>query len=291
MDYRADELDMLDIVNKRNGERYQNNCYYLGGFRIRAKRSYYKLKEEVEKLKEDDSVLGKSFTLKKAESNRMLAITSAPTVFSLVPAVVGMVGITGSLAFLLLGIGAEVTPEIQKVLDSTLDFMGNSMKLTGDSLSVAFKTSLLPLSVGTISLIKTEIEKHKALKKEQLESDMCSILKMVEFITDLKMDKEDISLNFIKEFLSNVDITRNSPDYNIDMLYYLLNYRIAVVEEKGKQSRRKSTNAFVDFVDFLSDTTTKDGADSSFIHNTYVEDLVKLYSSKVNVEESVRHSK
>ena len=109
---------------------------------------------------------------------------------------------------------------------------------------------------------------------------MAEIRETVDFITDLKRDKNDGSLNFIKEFLSNVDITKNSDDYNLDLLDYLIDYRNAVISEKGKEVRRNSTERFVDFVDFLSDSTTKDGASSLFINSTYVNNLVRLYGHR-----------
>lgn len=283
--------DIIDLINSRNETRYKNNCYYLGGFRIKAKRSYYKLKDELEHIKLDDSTLGKTFTLDKDESHRMLSIVSLPTVVASIPVLVGGAGVVLSLIPLFLGIGQEMTPEVQAVNDAILKFLEGSGTLAIGGGSIALKTLPLPLVAGIITLIKTELEKKKVEKREDINRDMRELSEMIEFITDLKMDKTDISLNFIKEFLSNVDITRNSHEYNLDLLYYLLDYRKAVVSEKGKEVRRKSNEKLVEFVEFLADSTTKDGADSSFVHNLYVNNLVECYAPREDKTNSSLRSK
>lgn len=280
MEFNDDLNDVIDLINSRNESRYKNNCYYLGGYRIKAKRNYYKLKEEVEHLKPDDSTLGRTFTLDKSESHRMLSIVSLPTAVASIPVVVGTVGVVLSLVPLFLGIGQEMTPEVQAVNDAILKFLDGSGNLAMSGGSIALKTLPLPALAGVISLVKTEIEKKKAEKRKEKESDMEGLREMIEFITDLKMDKDDVSLNFIKEFLSNVDITKNSKEYNLDLLYYLLDYRKAAASEKSKKVTRESTKKFVEFVEFLADTTTRDGADSSFVHNLYINNLVNLYAPR-----------
>lgn len=280
MKFRDELNDVIDFVIERENECYKNNCSHLGGYRIRGKRSYYKLQDELKKVQPDDSTLGRTFNLDRNESYRMLSYTGLPTVIATLPVVVGLSGVFLSMVPLILGIGQEVTPEVQKFTDSVLKFLENSGNFALASGKIAVKTLPLPLAAGAIAIVKTEIEKAKAEKRKKIEQDMAEIRETVDFITDLKRDKNDGSLNFIKEFLSNVDITKNSDDYNLDLLDYLIDYRNAVISEKGKEVRRNSTERFVDFVDFLSDSTTKDGASSLFINSTYVNNLVRLYGHR-----------
>ena len=107
---------------------------------------------------------------------------------------------------------------------------------------------------------------------------MCDKDEIIKLIDDLKKDKTGDVLGFVKDFLTNVDLTENSRDFNIVILSNLAEYRTCSLREQNNDATKEETeDKFMIFIDTLASATKKSGASESFLKNEYVKALIKTY--------------
>lgn len=278
-------MENIEEEIQRRDERLRNNCYNVGHHRIRGRRYYNRLKEELTKNAPDETTIGKTFNLNKEESHRMILAAGIPSLAALVPTAAGAIGFSLASLTLLLNIGAELPPESEKILQQILGFTEDTGYLFFNSLGVAIKGLILPLTAGTLALPKTIIENRKAQKRDEIIDEMCIVDDLITLITDLKRGNQDLSLNFISDFLSSVDISQNKSDFNLELLYKFVEYRNAVLRTEHKEAKKgKETEAFMDIIEFLDEATVRQGAAKTFINDPYVKNLVDTYTGKKETE-------
>lgn len=65
-------------------------------------------------------------------------------------------------------------------------------------------------------------------------------------------------LGFVKDFLTNVDLTENSRDFNIVILSNLAEYRTCSLREQNNDATKEETeDKFMSFIDTLASATKK----------------------------------
>jgi hypothetical protein len=282
-----------DKINKdliEQEEQLQENLYNIGQYRIRSKRYIHKLKQRLEKYNPDESKMGKLFNLDKKESMKMITIASMPAIAALVPAAFGLLGVGISLLPIIGNVGVTLPSESQEIMNKIVGFAGKSAELTKESIIMATKASSLPFGLTLASLPKTYIEKRKTEKREEIEDEMAEIEGLIKLITDLKQNKTDISLTFIREFLSNVDITENSHDFNIGLLYAFVNYRENILQRQEKKiSQRIVDESFMDIIRLLEYSSKTKSESTKFVNNQYVQTLINEFT--IQEEKKSKYSK
>jgi len=120
-------------------------------------------------------------------------------------------------------------------------------------------------------------KKEKQTQEEHIE-ELIELDEILTLIEDLKKDRQDISLNFIKEFLSQVDISKNSYGYNYELLTKFAKYRVSVLKELNQEGTKEETDkSFINIVKACDDYAKIKGASNEFLENYYVQNLVNTY--------------
>lgn len=281
MDIKGINFEQLDEEQTKREEQYQRNCNEIQLHKYNQEKACKKLAKKEALFAADKSAVGNMFNLNKTGGKITTAISFIPTGAMLVPTVLGMVGVGLGMIPLLLNAGAEFTSEELKVINTIEHFIESSGKLSLQSAEEAVKTLIVPTAVGMLTIPKTKFEEWKARKRERNFNEMATIDDLVLMIEDLNNGKNDINLNFIKELLSNTDIRKNTYSYNLELLFRLSEYRTcSMQEEAGILSHEDTTEAFMNIIYFLSESSKKDGASKRFLESEYIQNLINTYNPK-----------
>lgn len=251
------------------------------------RKAYRKLNNKIKKLEPNDFILGKPFNLVRTEYAVMATgITAIP------PTVLAVLGGAGTLAALLSGFviamntGIPLNAAEQQVMRTLENFLQSSGDFTMNTFSMAAKTAVVPLSIGTVCFAKSLVENLKTTKREELLERATIAKDIIRMLRDIKIDKKDPSLDFPKAFLSEVDLKGNSSYFNFILLNRLANYRGAVEDElKGKLKKDDSFYEFDEFMELLENEYK--GASKKFYNNMYVQDLIDMNQERK--KESKKH--
>jgi len=251
------------------------------------RKAYRKLNNKIKKLEPNDFILGKPFNLVRTEYAVMATgITAIP------PTVLAVLGGVGTLAALLSGFviamntGIPLNASEQQVMRTLENFLQSSGDFSMNTFSMAAKTAVVPLSIGTVCFAKSLVENLKTTKREELLERATIAKDIIRMLRDIKIDKKDPSLDFPKSFLSEVDLKGNSSYFNFILLNRLANYRGAVEDElKGKLKKDDSFYEFDEFMELLENEYK--GASKKFYNNMYVQDLIDMNQERK--KESKKH--
>ena len=251
------------------------------------RKAYRKLNDKIKKLEPNDFILGKPFNLVRTEYAVMATgITAIP------PTVLAVLGGVGTLAALLSGFviamntGIPLNASEQQVMRTLENFLQSSGDFSMNTFSMAAKTAVVPLSIGTVCFAKSLVENLKTTKREELLERATIAKDIIRMLRDIKIDKKDPSLDFPKSFLSEVDLKGNSSYFNFILLNRLANYRGAVEDElKGKLKKDDSFYEFDEFMELLENEYK--GASKKFYNNMYVQDLIDMNQERK--KESKKH--
>lgn len=276
------------------------NKRVIGGIRLALKREYYHCLKEGEKIvfpRVNDTLKNSLDKIDKISAVSM-GITSIPLVINgsvlLISFSVAMV----AGLIVLNNVGIE-TKESIGLLNGIEAVMNNLEGITVKFSNGFFKhlpAFLIPLGISFANNKVSDLLEDRNDKKirkneeyqEMLTDEMIYIDDIVQMIKDVKSDRADISLNFIQEFLSNVDLRGNSRNFNMQVLSYLAEYRVAKLKEENNEVKKdEADEKFIDFIDFLKNSKVRDGASESFIDNVYVRGLVKTYSDETQIKKGL----
>lgn len=174
---------------------------------------------------------------------------------------------------------ASLLNQIREALEMHAITSENCAKLAGNSAKIG--ATLLAASIlPRICLYAYNVINAKENKQidEETTNELIQLDEILTLIEDLKKDKQDFSLNFIKEFLSQVDLSKNSYNYNYELLTKFAKYRVSVLKELNNEgTKEEREKAFLTIVKTCDDYAKIKGASDEFLENNYVKDLINTY--------------
>lgn len=245
----------------------------------KERKKYRKLDEKAERLSRNEFLLGHPFTLVKDEH-----VKAATAITVIPPAVMTAIAIPAGFLTMIAGYfylasqGATVSPEEMRVINTITNFFEKTGTFTANTLALAIKTAVVPLSFGTVCLSKEIIETKKSEKQEEVLYKMEFIRDIIKMLREIKTGRRDPSLNFIKEFLSVVDLSKNKGQFNTLIFSRLVNCRNAYKDViEGKKGKRTIEESMEQLVEALTEDNLEYGADKTFINHPYIKNIVNTY--------------
>ena len=231
-------------------------------------------------------------------TNATTAITAIPVGTSAIMEVTSLALSFGAIIILAFNSGMEQTEETSRILNSikaSINGRTDNMVAWGNVFVKGFPPFLLSaISRISIGNMLKHIQNRKETKEERITDKIIENDDIRTIIEDITVNRQDLSLNFIKEFLSSVDIKCISRDFNIQLLSNLAEYRTSVLkEERNEGSKEETESKFINFIELLMQARFIDGASQNFVDSQYIRDLIKTYGDLVpiNLEEKVKTKK
>lgn len=231
-------------------------------------------------------------------TNATTAITAIPVGTSAIMEVTSLALSFGAIIILAFNSGMEQTEETSRILNSikaSINGRTDNMVAWGNVFVKGFPPFLLSaISRISIGNMLKHIQNRKETKEERITDKIIENDDIKMIIEDITKNNQDLSLNFIREFLCNVDLDGNSRDFNIQLLSNLAEYRTSVLkEERNEGSKEETESKFINFIELLMQARFIDGASQNFVDSQYIRDLIKTYGDLVpiNLEEKVKTKK
>lgn len=242
-------------------------------------KKYDNLKIKLKKYASDESFLGRVFNIDKDESKCMVLMSAIPSALMLGKLTIDGIKICIPVFILVLNAGQEFSGEANEVIRQLEQSAGIASLSFAKTAGIFAKTVALPLTTGFLTIPKSIYELNKTEKRNEIISEMCFIDDVLTLIGDLKRGKNDISLNFIRNFLSTVDISKNKSSFNQKLLHSFTKYRVAILKTENKESRiGEEGKYFLNIIDLLKTANTYEGVSESFLNDEQVLDLINTYS-------------
>ena len=256
------------MKNDNGNDRSLNNVH------LSLKRDYSKLISLGIKNKNFKAVMKDD----NSEIRNLVATSCIPFAITFGGTVVGVLTLGTAFAFSLfnprLGTESRVFCDIVNASSATIKNMG--------ALSITSLTLPVVMSTLTKKSIINKTEKYKNGKYYTKDS----IKKIDEkeatlrFVNDLIKDKDDKTLSFAKDFLSNVDISNNQKRYNKKLFEYMASYRESLkvgttVEEVANQLEKMK-----ELKTFIRESKESDGASLEFLDSDYIKEFIKDKKNK-----------
>ena len=195
---------------------------------------------------------------------------------SSLPFIVSASGVV--LGVVTLGI-SSLTREI--VGDPT--FAANVINISKDAIKNMGALSIFNLSVPVVTAglmnlkLKRKTERYNARfysskELEELRNDE----RANAFIKDLKDNKDDPSLDFAKNFITNTNLSMNTKKYNKELLLKLSEHRYFILLE----DEEKEISSYDNFIKFLKKSSTSNGASKEFLESPKVQSLIDLFEDR-----------
>ncbi len=188
-----------------------------------------------------------------------------------------------SIGGVALGIVTLGLSSLTNELVANQPFIIDTMNVSKDAIKNMGSLSIFNLSVPAVTALltdmklkrKTERYNCRLYSKDELE-DIKRTERAKQFIIDLKSNQDDKSLEFAKDFLSSVLISKNTKDYNKELLMKLSEHRESILEENEEQEKV----AYEEFIKFLMKSKTTMGASKEFLETPKVQLLIKEFVEK-----------
>ena len=276
-----------------NSEILDRNKKTLRDVKFSLKRGYRRLNGSLREpiMKEvGSSSLEETFTLGEQKNGTLLFASSIPSIAFGAISAVGSLGVVFVGASLLLNLGYTgsqsdmlVLKEVEKTFMSIADFTSKNLSRCILSLAIPFSVAILSMPCKLVKTVKENTYRRQYEKKKADYDLKCSFMMelddIVQLVTDIENDRDDVSLVFVKSFFKNVDLTQNSNRFNFQILSGVADYRSKILKEKDQVGSKEETDeAFLNFIHLLSSATLENGASKNFIDNEYVQTLVNTYS-------------
>lgn len=231
-------------------------------------------------LEKENNFINFNFNLNKDGSRRILFASSIPAAVATFVTALGLVGVVLPTIPLIMAHGeVGLTDAHIEVLNKLEEFIGNAGTFSLNGLKALGVSLIAPALYGAVAIPKTMLDDMKLTKGAEAEDIMPFVDDLLLMLEDLRVGREDISLNFIRSFLSNVDISKNKSEFNLELLYRLSEYRTSVLKEcDGVAKDGESSEAFMGVIDYLNEAGIENGASKRFLSSPYVMDLLNTYA-------------
>lgn len=253
---------------------------------------------KIDEIENGKGKLERGLEAARIATNITSAVTSIPVIISSSAIVAALVTSFGAIALLACNLGIEQTEETNQILYSIEEFVkdrSNNISYWGSIFGRHFQPFLISImSRGAVNKLLGNMKNRKEHQEDKIANKIIKNDDIKMIIEDITKNNQDLSLNFIREFLCNVDLDGNSRDFNIQLLSNLAEYRTSVLkEERNEGSKEETESKFINFIELLMQARFIDGASQNFVDSQYIRDLIKTYGDLVpiNLEEKVKTKK
>ena len=253
---------------------------------------------KIDEIENGKGKLERGLEAARIATNITSAVTSIPVIISSSAIVAALVTSFGAIALLACNLGIEQTEETNQILYSIEEFVkdrSNNLSYWGPIFGRHLQPFLISImSRGAVNKLLGNMKNRKEHQEDKIANKIIKNDDIKMIIEDITKNNQDLSLNFIREFLCNVDLADNSRDFNIQLLSILAEYRTSVLkEERNEGSKEETESKFINFIELLMQARFIDGASQNFVDSQYIRDLIKTYGDLVpiNLEEKVKTKK
>ena len=253
---------------------------------------------KIDEIENGKGKLERGLEAARIATNITSAVTSIPVIISSSAIVAALVTSFGAIALLACNLGMEQTEETNQILYSIEEFVkdrSNNLSYWGSIFGRHLQPFLISImSRGAVNKLLGNMKNRKEHQEDKIANKIIKNDDIKMIIEDITKNNQDLSLNFIREFLCNVDLADNSRDFNIQLLSNLAEYRTSVLkEERNEGSKEETESKFINFIELLMQARFIDGASQNFVDSQYIRDLIKTYGDLVpiNLEEKVKTKK
>lgn len=212
------------------------------------------------------------------DSKGMLIGSSIPAAISAGGTALGLVTFCASgIASV---IGNAIDPSFGQNAKFLSDIITSSQHFTRKMAANTLFAASLPLGVAAATKLKLASKTERYDNNRLYSEKEIEMLKEKEvelrFVEALTSKREDKSVEFAKEFLSNVVITGNNKHYNKELIQMLARHREALLMEmQGNGSKEETEERYLELVDFLRTSKKSDGASVEFLASEKIDQMIK----------------
>lgn len=283
---------LTDKDTLKREKTYEDNKKVLGTIHYTLQKDYRKLGKKAEKQERIEECMNDVVTLGTRENKLLITALSIPSAIGLIAVTASGIGVLALKSILVKNQGINLSEVSQNALNMVQRSLEENQNDLMHNLTTGIKFLSLP-ALGTLISCSCKIIKDKNNVKHSVSlNKMCDIDEVIKLIEDLKKDKNGDVLGFVKDFLTNVDLTENSREFNIALLANLAEYRTCSLREQNDDATKEEIeDKFMNFIDTLASATKKSGASESFLKNEYIEKLIKTYHDNEDEKELTPISK
>lgn len=271
--------------------KYNTNEEMYDAIGTSLRSEYDKLYKKSEKLEESLAYKGGlDETLTLGTDNNKVGTVALSIPSAALTAIGAGSFVLGTLAFLpvLNNLGREVGMEQAQFLENLTNFSKNMFSNSFNNFMTGFKLLSLPGTLVAASLPKKFIKEHRERKLDKIDEKLIDTDDINTMLEDIKNGRKDPTLNFPREFLSNVDLTENSKKFNIEILYSLAKYRDGMLKQMdGVIDDEELSYCYDNFISLIDEGK---GASKSFSNDPYVKGLISNYYDE-ELEESTSYGR
>jgi len=244
----------------------------------------YKKSEKIERSLFYKGALDETLTFGTEENRNGTIALSIPSAVLIALGVGAFALGTVSCLPVLNNLGRNVGPEQEQFLQNLSNFSFNLMGKSANNVVSGIKLLTIPATFSAISLPKKFLRDYRDKKLDEIDERLVGLDDMNTLLEDIKNGKDDPSLDFPREFLSLVDLTKNNKKFNVEIFHALANYRDGVLKKNDNVINEEELSELYD--NFIAIIYEGKGASRSFSENPYVEELINShYEEKERLEE------
>lgn len=269
---------LTDKDTLKREKTYEDNKKVLGAVHYTLQKDYRKLGKKAGKQERIEEYMNDVVTLGTRENKLLITALSIPSAIGLIAGAVSGIGVLALGSVIANNQGINLSEASQNALNMVQNSLNENTNNMIHNFTTGIKFLSLP-ALGTLISYSCKIVRGKNdIKYASSLNKMYDKDEIIKLIYDLKKDKTSDVLGFVKDFLTNVDLTENSRDFNIVILSNLAEYRTCSLREQNNDATKEETeDKFMSFIDTLASSTKKSGASESFLKNEYVKALIKTY--------------
>lgn len=269
---------LTDKDTLKREKTYEDNKKVLGAVHYTLQKDYRKLGKKAGKQERIEEYMNDVVTLGTRENKLLITALSIPSAIGLIAGAVSGIGVLALGSVIANNQGINLSEASQNALNMVQNSLNENTNNMIHNFTTGIKFLSLP-ALGTLISYSCKIVRGKNdIKYASSLNKMCDKDEIIKLIDDLKKNKTGDVLGFVKDFLTNVDLTENSRDFNIVILSNLAEYRTCSLREQNNDATKEETeDKFMSFIDTLASATKKSGASESFLKNEYVKALIKTY--------------
>ena len=246
-------------------------------------RDYNKLLQKMPKkqLTEGQERMMDRFTFGEDRNDRMIA---GSLTVPFLPVAIGL----GEIA---IGMVALIPSATQPIPGEAVSFFESARAFSVNILGSGFNTmeKAVPLLIlpATVTAISVAVSIYRSLKNRK-ENKLNYMGSLINFMDDVLAKKEDPTLDFTYTFLGKVDLSQNSQDVNLGIVYYLAYYRKMLEQhELGNVSDVDLDMAYDSMIEYFAELKNYPGASQKYKNSRYLNILIMDLEDRRKAEQAV----
>ena len=216
---------LTDKDTLKREKTYEDNKKVLGAVHYTLQKDYRKLGKKAGKQERIEEYMNDVVTLGTRENKLLITALSIPSAIGLIAGAVSGIGVLALGSVIANNQGINLSEASQNALNMVQNSLNENTNNMIHNFTTGIKFLSLP-ALGTLISYSCKIVRGKNdIKYASSLNKMYDKDEIIKLIDDLKKDKTGDVLGFVKDFLTNVDLTENSRDFNIVILSNLAEYR------------------------------------------------------------------